>query len=572
VRARTLPFALIALALLVPEVAAAATPAEIVIKRGPGLDAEEREELREDAGVRLVETLDPERMELVRARNGERALETLLEHPDVEIAAPNVRVRASSDPLFPQQWGFNQDPSDVDIDLPEAWVAAPARGAGVTVAVVDGGVNTSHPEFSGRIASGPNFVDDDDCDDPDLQPFSHGTHVAGTIGAAVDGAGTVGAAPAAGLSSVRALDSCGGGELSWILNALDWAGSSGARVVNASLGSEPLDDFTVQEIAGINAIYNAVFTDHSNVLYVVAAGNETNNNDQFPVFPCNATAANLVCVGASTKTDGMASFSNWGATSVDLFAPGSLIHSTLQSGYGPMNGTSMASPHVAGVAALVRGQRPDLSATQVKAALLAGAEDKPAFAGKAVRPGRLNAVASTTGLPAPLPDSDGDGVSNASDNCPTTSNGSQADADGDRVGDVCDPAPRGPDADGDGKPALDDGCPTQFANTVNGCPVVITPVEVVPSFMAVSAKARKRVVTVTVRADRAATVGVTIQRKRCTRGKCRWVRVASRAVIANSGKATVRVKRLKRGSHRAIVRLSNRVGTSKPRFVRFRVR
>jgi hypothetical protein len=566
VRARTLSFALLALALLVPEAAAAATPAEIVVKREPGLDAGERADLRKDAGVRLVQTLDAERMELVSARDGDRALDALRDHPNVEVAAPNLSVHAATDPDFGLQWGFEQA-SDADIDLPEAWAAAPARGAGVTVAVIDGGVNAGHSEFTGRITTGQNFVDDD-CVNPDVQPLTHGTHVAGTIGAAVDGAGSVGTAPAAGLVSLRALDSCGDGNLSWILDAFDAPGT--ARVVNASLSTAP--GLSTQDATAINALFADVVGDHPSVLYVVAAGNETNNNDSFPIYPCNTTAPNVVCVGASTSTDGVASFSNYGAGSVDLFAPGQGIWSTTQSSYGYMNGTSMASPHVAGVAALIRAQRPDLGPADVKDALLGGAEAKPAFLNKAVRPARLNAVASVTGLPAPLPDSDGDGVSNASDNCPAAPNGGQADADGDHVGDVCDPAPRGPDADGDGKPALDDSCPSQAANTANGCPVVIPPVEVVPAFTSVSAKARKRVVTVTVRADRAATVGVTVERKRCKRGRCRWVRVANRVVTATNGSATVRVKRLKRGSHRAVVRLSNRVGTSKARTVRFRIR
>jgi thermitase len=561
VRARTLSFALLALALLVPEAADAATPAEIVVKREPGLDARDRAELRREAGVRLVDTLDADRMELVTARDGDRALDALRDHPDVELAAPNVSLHAATDPLFPQQWGFEQS-SDADIDLPEAWAAAPTRGAGVTVAVVDGGVNAGRTEFTGRITTGANFVDSD-CDNPDLQPLNHGTHVAGTIGAAVDGVGTVGAAPAASLLSVRALDSCGAGELAWMLEAFDAAGAA-APVVNASLGTAP--GLTAQIASLINAFFVDVIDDHPNTLYVVAAGNEANDNDARPVYPCNATAPNLVCVGASTSTDGVASFSNYGASSVDLFAPGQGIWSTTQYSYGPMNGTSMASPHVAGVAALIAGRRPGIASTDIRTALLAGVDVKPAFAGKSLVSGRLNAAASTSDLP---PDSDGDGVSNASDNCPTAPNGGQTDADGDRVGDVCDPAPRGPDADGDGKPALDDVCPTQAASTANGCPVVI---EVPPRFTSLSAKARKRKLTVRVGADRAATVGVTVERKRCKRNRCRWIRMAGRVVIADDGTATVRVKRLKRGSYRVVVRLSNRAGTSRPRTIRFRIR
>lgn len=576
------PLVLLPLALgllLFPQAAAAGT---IIVKREPGLTQAERADVRADADVRLVEPLEPARMELVRAARGraDEALDALAADADVEYAVPNVRLHATgppSDPEFGLQWGF-ANANDTDIDLPEAWDRAPRRGAGVSVAVVDAGVSAAQPEFSGRLTNGGNFVATD-CPTTDpfysTQPDMHGTHVAGTIAAAVDGVGTVGAAPAAGIVSERALDSCGSGQLAWILNAFNAAAAAGARVVNASLATAPgFGD------PSIDKAFADVLGAHANVLYVVAAGNNSNDNDSAPVYPCNTRAANLICVGASTNADAAAPFSNYGPTSVDLFAPGTNIESTLPSGYGPLSGTSMASPHVAGAAALVRSQRPALSALEAKAALLGGADVKPAFSGLAVRPGRLNAARSVT-------DSDDDHAIDAADNCPVAANTDQADGDRDGLGDACDTdrdgdgrlntadgcpdqaaatatgCPPGTDRDGDRRIDSADACPTERAATRNGCPL--------PALTSLSAKVKRRTATVRVRADRAATVRVTILRKRCRRGDCRWVRAARRTVVARDGSAKVTLRRLRRGRYRAVVKLSSRAGRGAAAVRRFRI-
>ncbi|MEA2228623.1 MAG: serine protease, partial [Solirubrobacteraceae bacterium] len=154
--------------------------------------------------------------------------------------------------------------------------------------------------------------------------------------------------------------------------------------------------------------------------------------------------------GATDNRDQIASFSNVGAATVDLFAPGVSIVSDYGlngSNYVYMNGTSMATPHAAGVLALMRQAAPSLGAAQLQQALLDAAEPKPQLAGRAVTGARLNAdtgvrgVLSLTGQSVVVADGDGDGVPDAADNCPTVSNPTQVDTDGDGAGDECDPPP-----------------------------------------------------------------------------------------------------------------------------------
>ena len=193
--------------------------------------------------------------------------------------------------------------------------------------------------------------------------------------------------------------------MSDVAAAFAWAGDRGVRVVNASLGAQSA---TMVERQAIH--------DHPNTLYVVAAGNDAVDVDSSPRYPCAYPEPNVLCVGATTFTDGLASFSNVGATAVDLFAPGTrtlsswprAMASRFDASYetGPgfelLQGTSMATPHVAGAAALIAAAHPEYTAAQIKAALMGAADPVPALAGKAVVGGRLNAAAAL-GVPAPAP-------------------------------------------------------------------------------------------------------------------------------------------------------------------------
>ena len=392
--------------------APAAQAAErIVLKRAPGLTAAERSDIRADADVRLDHTLGLPGIEVVLAGRGDRAeaLRELRADPDVLWAEPDRLRYAAGDPFQHLQWGLhntgqnvwnNRGTPDVDIDAPEAW--AVTRGAGVTVAVVDSGVDAGHPDLQPRLLPGYDFVDDD-TDPTDLD--GHGTHVAGTVAAADDGTGAVGVAPEADLVSLRVLDENGQGYGSDVAAAFDWAGDHGIPVVNASLGS-----------ASITTAEQEAIQEHPGTLFVVAAGNDEADVDATPRYPCAYPEPNVLCVGATDQDDALAEFSNYGADNVDLFAPGVNIVSAFPrgmtndltyyfetgDGFELMNGTSMATPHVAGAAALVAAANPGFGAEQIKDQLLASADPVPGLAGLAQVGGRLNA-ASALGAPAPAP-------------------------------------------------------------------------------------------------------------------------------------------------------------------------
>jgi subtilisin family serine protease len=382
---------------------AASAADRIVIRRAPGLSAAERADLRADAGVKLAETLPVSGLEVVRPADGDsaRALTDLREDPDVVWAERDRRRSLTGDPLEGLEWGLNnigqsiwgtRGTTDADIDAPEAW--ALTRGAGATVAVVDTGVDAGHPDLAANLLPGWDFVEGDG--DP-TDANGHGTHVAGTIAAAANGTGVVGVAPEAHVIPLRVLDASGSGWGSDVAAAFAWAGDHGVRVVNASLGAD-----------GITRAERDAIQNHPNTLYVVAAGNDGANVDSTPQYPCAYAQANVLCVGATDANDAKASFSNYGATNVDLFAPGTKVVSTYPLGFSSnlvntisssdgfelMQGTSMATPHAAGAAALVAAAHPSFTALQIKAALMTGVDPIPALAGKSVTGGRLNAAAA----------------------------------------------------------------------------------------------------------------------------------------------------------------------------------
>ena len=228
-------------------------------------------------------------------------------------------------------------------------------GAGVTAYIIDTGINTTHNEFGGRASVGYDAIGDGrngiDCN-------GHGTHVSGTVGGT-----TYGIAKSVTLKAVRVLDCSGSGSNSGVIAGVDWvtANHSGASVANMSLGggaSTALD----------NAVTNSI---NSGVSYAIAAGNSNKN-------ACNYSPArtpSAMTVGATTSTDARASYSNYGAC-LDLFGPGSSITSSWigsNSATNTISGTSMATPHVAGVAALYLQSNPTASAATVRNALVANA-------------------------------------------------------------------------------------------------------------------------------------------------------------------------------------------------------
>ena len=382
-----------------------------------------------------------------------------------------------------------------DIGAQGAW--ALSTGVGQTLAVVDTGATFSHPDLQGSYGTNPgetgtdalghdratNHIDDDhdgyvddargwdfmDCaasceDDPTPGPDNdptdgdttyngHGTHVTGTIAARSNGIGIVGVAPSAKVLPLRALGIAGSGPMSGIANAFALAGDLHIPIVNASLGGPD-----------VQVVEDAIAA-HPNTLYVVAAGNAGADDDVMGNYPCSYPEANIICVGATDDTDAPASFSNYGATTVDLFAPGVRILSTVPGpdAYDYYDGTSMATPHVAATLALMRARNPSLTAAQLKAKLLASVTPGRALHGLSVTGGRLDAAAAVAAATPDPNDPDGDGIPTAGDNCPNVANPGQVDSDGDGVGNACDATPYGPPAATPPPPAAADPGPADPA-------------------------------------------------------------------------------------------------------------
>jgi subtilisin family serine protease len=220
--------------------------------------------------------------------------------------------------------------------------------------------------------------------------------VAGAIAArANNGVGVAGVSGGARILPLRVVGP-GGATDADIAAAFTYAARRGARVVNASLGGP-----------GVAPAIDAAMAAAPQTLFVLPAGNSAKDDDADPDYPCASTAPNAICVSATDQDDGLASFSSWGAASVDLAAPGVNIISTgidpAGSGdYRIANGTSVAAPFVAGTAALLLRADPSLTTAQLKTALMAGAEPLPQLAGTSVTGGRLNALRSVQavlGLP-----------------------------------------------------------------------------------------------------------------------------------------------------------------------------
>jgi Subtilase family len=216
-----------------------------------------------------------------------------------------------------------------------------------------------------------------------IDAVGHGTHVAGTIGAAGDnGTGVTGVNWNVQIMPLRVADANGTLSDAAVAAAFAYAGRMGARVVNASLGGSYTSS---AELAAINGA--------PDTLFVVSAGNSNQNIKSVPTSPCTLPAPNIICVGATASSDKRASFSNYAPTQVDIAAPGVTILSTLPGDqFGYYSGTSMASPHVAGVAALVFAAYPARSVDAVEAAILNGADRKSGLSTYFASGRRLNAA------------------------------------------------------------------------------------------------------------------------------------------------------------------------------------
>jgi subtilisin family serine protease len=330
-------------------------PGELIVRLKPGVSDSERAATNRAQGASQIRRLQIPRASLVRVPVGRdvRAAAAAFERdPDVAYAEPNfigdLLATIPNDPSFNQLWGLHNTGQtvngisgspDADIDAPEGWDSARGSNA-VRVGIADSGIAYTHPDLAANIWLNPgesgggketNGLDDDsngyiddlrgyDFADGDSDPVDvegHGTHVAGTVGAVGNNAaGVTGVNWNVRVAALRVCGIFGQCEAADVADGFAYAGQMGLDVVNASFGIQ-------QSQAVADAITGA-----SDTLFVAAAGNETNNNDSSPRYPCNYPSVNVVCVAATDQSDQLASFSNWGSTSVDLGAPGTNVLST----------------------------------------------------------------------------------------------------------------------------------------------------------------------------------------------------------------------------------------------------
>jgi len=339
----------------------------------------------------------------------EKAVEKLSKTSGILYAHPNYQVQAFStfpnDPRFNELWGMHNTGQtggtpDADIDAPEAWDIG-TGSSDIVVAVIDTGVDYTHPDLAANIWHNPgeipgNGIDDDhngfvddvygydfvNNDGDPMDDHFHGTHCAGTIGAVGNnGIGVAGVCWNVKIMALKFLNSGGSGYTEDAIRAVEYSVLMGANLSSNSWGGGGNDQGLKDAIDAAGA---------AGMLFVAAAGNGSgNNNDIYPTYPASYDSTSIISVMATTNTDQMASFSNYGPTSVDLGASGvSILSCQPGGGYQLLSGTSMATPHVAGACALLWSLNPGLSNSEVKDILLRTVD--PTLSGLCVSGGRLN--------------------------------------------------------------------------------------------------------------------------------------------------------------------------------------
>lgn len=390
----------------------ASLPEEAAIRRQEGL------EKKKDLGL-----IDAE-VDKVQGQSVEQAVRALEGRPNVQYAQPDFIVRVTGyadEPRFSELWGLHntgqtiQDsPSVADVDVNALEASAVTQGdPNLVVAVIDTGVDFSHPDLSGRKWVNPgesgggkatNGIDDDgngfvddvngaDFWNNDGNPFddsNHGTHVSGTIAGSVNDQGIVGVAPNVKIMALKFLSAEGGGSISGAIEAITYAKNKGAKISNNSWGGFPFNE----------ALKEAI--EESGSLFVAGAGNGGSDfigddNDVTPFYPASFDSPNILSVTAIDNQGTLGFFSNFGATSVDISAPGVHILSTFPgNSYAYALGTSMATPHAAGVAALAASVDPALLSDPValKNHVMDTGKPLPATSGKSVTGDMVDAKAA----------------------------------------------------------------------------------------------------------------------------------------------------------------------------------
>ena len=351
-------------------------------------------------------------------------LERFRDLPGVQFVQPNFVYHTqatTNDPRFTELYGLAK------IKAPQAWDTT-TGASNVVVAVIDLGVDYNHEDLKANMWHNPgetgldatgrdkatNGIDDDgdgyvddvygvdtiNHDSDPLDDGGHGTHVAGIIGAVGNnGVGVVGVNWTVRIMAIKSHDAAGNGSSASVVEAFQYARMMrqrgiNVRVTNSSWGGAPEAPSYDQALKdAIDAAGNA------GILNICAAGNGNTNNDAMPFYPATYDSPSIVSVAASDQNDNKAGFSSYGATTVDLAAPGVGILSTYRGSYALLSGTSMAAPHVTGAAALLVGYNPYLTMAQLKSLLLNNVDALPQWSSLTVSGGRLNIQKALQSIP-----------------------------------------------------------------------------------------------------------------------------------------------------------------------------
>ncbi len=419
-------------------------PGELVIKLrdsrpGPGAFSAVFSALEQRLGTSVVSVkpLKTDRSTLTvrldHAKQVGSALRVLEDESVVLYAEPNYIYRAletgrPNDPDFNQLWGMNnvgQADSAGQIGTPGAdirilplWQQGITGSKNVVVAVIDTGIDWNHPDLAANIYTNPgeagelatNGKDDDgngfiddvhgwDFSANDNQPMDdnmHGSHCAGTIGGVGNnGVGVTGVNWNVSMMPVKFLTKEGGGTLASAIESINYARKMKVNLMSNSWGG---GSFSQQLLDAIKATRDA------GILFVAAAGNEANNNDRNASYPASYDLENIISVAATDNKDQLARFSNFGGKTVHVAAPGVKVYSTTPDGkYASVSGTSMACPHVSGIAALLLSVHPEWTFTEIKNRLIQTSDPVEGLFRKVVANGRVNAYNAFHGIVPPKP-------------------------------------------------------------------------------------------------------------------------------------------------------------------------
>jgi len=343
----------------------------------------------------------------------EQAIASLKKNPNVEYAEPNYEIHIDvvpNDPRFPELYGMRNTgqtggTAGADIKATQAWDLF-TGDPNLKVGVIDTGVDYNHPDLAANIWTNPGEIPDNNIDDDgngyiddvhgydfannDGDPFDdngHGTHCSGTIaGVGNNNVGVAGVNWNAKIVAIKFLNAGGSGSTEGAIAGVQYAIAVGVRLTSNSWGGGGPSQALLDAINAAGA---------AGQLFVAAAGNSSVNTDVTPQYPAAYNSPYIISVAATDHNDNLASFSNYGATTVDIGAPGvNILSCQPGGGYQMLSGTSMATPHVSGVVALTMGRFPLISNLQAKTLILNAADPKASLAGKCVTGGRLNAFMS----------------------------------------------------------------------------------------------------------------------------------------------------------------------------------